>query len=138
VAEKKPVYTVTSRSVLGRRGKTYDAQTEAFGEKFHSNANSRKLAIEILRRDVEYMRLSEALTHENGFSLCPQGFESWVLMFPHGGSYVFTAANVTAAAEHLDREYPDHEEIQTLLNDSIKVAAPVLIQSRRERKKAQG
>jgi len=120
----KLMCVVTARSIVGKRGKVYDVNAKAFDTEFHVTGNDRKAVIAEITRDVEYVRLEQAYTHENGFALFPQGFESWVLKFAHGGSYCFRAANLPHAVDRLCAEYAEHEEIQAFLRDAICVDAP--------------
>ncbi len=100
--------TITPRSIIGKRGKVYDAQTYYHGERFSVSEKSRKEATAALLQDLEYVRTSIA-TYGAGFFLFATGFECWYFRFPHGGGMAFKAADIAAAQARVFEDYKDHD-----------------------------
>lgn len=97
---------------MGARSRTYyNAEGEIDGVAYSVlGAPSRKAARVQALAAVAWKRAHPTVA-ACGFRLEPQDPEAFVFAFPHGGSYIFGAADRGAALDRLAAEYSDRDDI---------------------------
>ena len=130
--KQKLAIVVSPRSVLGKKGKIYDAHAYvAWGDKAHMQdrfdftADSRKEAIEGLLRDIETVRETTVAVYDRtGVCLFCDGYRKWYFRFAHGGGMSFGADGFAAALAIVEEGYKDHPACQGFFTEYKVMAGP--------------